>query len=321
MDSQSFACSHCLENLVLNIEGIDFALFNENLKLEKVCCNFGLTNDPAQPLGTCLSDIIPELAGMEDSIFAAMARGEEINIQRINRQREDGQSHYVDLRLIPFQQKLLVIFRDSSRHGALEQNIVQQRNEMFLLNTQLEKSRKALEELSGLDELTQLPNRRAANQLILHKFQQARLNQRLLSVIFFDLDNFKKINDQRGHESGDLALKFVANILRTHTRAEDTAIRWGGDEFVIILADSEQGGANRIASLLLSVFAERPVTLLNGDKVHIKASIGICNVKNSLLEKVNPQEVIHMADSAMYISKRNGGKQITSLDMGTNNSP
>ncbi len=307
MNAQSFECDTCLYNKVLKEEGIEFALFGEDLNLESSCCGFG-------DAGNFLSDLIPELAGMEETIRAAMQKGEEINIMRLNRYK-GGLPHYVDLRLLPLDQKLLVIFKDSSMHGALEQNIIQQRNEMYLLNDQLEKSRRALEELSGMDELTRLPNRRAANQFMLRKFQQARLQQRPLSVVFFDLDNFKEINDQHGHESGDLALQFLADVLRAHIRAEDTAIRWGGDEFVIILSDSEHEGANRIASLLLSVFDQKPVTLLNGEKIHLKASIGICNVQAALLDKVAPQDVIHMADNAMYISKRSGGRQITSLDM------
>jgi diguanylate cyclase (GGDEF)-like protein len=297
---------------IMQQEGIQFAFFDANLTLEPADCN--LMGEIPQP-GTPLSEIIPELAGMENSLRASLQLGRETAIHRINRTQGD-RSQYLDLRLVPFGERLLVILKDTTRFGDLEQGIIQQRNEMILLNTQLEKSHHLLEELSALDDLTKLPNRRAAQQLFQHRLQQARASGIAMSVIFLDLDNFKGINDLYGHENGDLALKTLADILRLHIRVDDVAVRWGGDEFLIILEDGEFEGAKRISNHLLSIFKKQPLLLPGGIQIHLKASLGICLVRAAQLERTNLQEIIHVADRAMYISKRRGGAQVTLLDLG-----
>lgn len=313
MNAQSLNDVFPWHTIVLQKEGIEFAVFDEGLTLDYACGDFGKA-------GESLSDLIPELEGMEETLRAAMQKGEEMTIPRLNRQKE-GQTYYVDLHLIPFEKKLLVVFKDISPHGWLEQAVIQQRNEMYLLTNHLEKSRRALEEVSNSDELTRLFNRRAANQILSQKFQQASLQQRPISIIFLDLDNLKQINDQHGHSSGDLALQFLADTLRALIRGEDVAFRWGGDEFVVILSDSEREGAYRIARALMSHLDQKPIVLLkNGESIYLKVSIGICSISpNDLLEKVSLQDAIHMADEAMYLSKRNGGHQITTFDIGTIN--
>jgi diguanylate cyclase (GGDEF)-like protein len=199
----------------------------------------------------------------------------------------------------------------------LEQSIIQQRNETLLLNQKLEKSRQALEELSNLDELTQLPNRRAAHNLFHRELQRARLHHLPLSMIFLDMDNFKQINDFHGHEYGDVVLRSFAHIVRSQVRAGDIVTRWGGDEFVVMLADSEREGAKRIAALLLSEFQARPIHLPNGTPTFIEVSIGICQVSSSQVETSSLTRIIQTADQAMYISKRSGGCQSTILDLET----
>lgn len=312
MNAQSLNDAPRWHTIVLQKEGIQFAVFDEDLTLDYACCDFGKA-------GESLFSLIPELTGMEETLRAALQTGQEMTIPRLNLQK-DGQMHYVDLRLLPIEKKLLVIFKDISPHGWLEQAVIQQRNEMYLLAGHLEKSRRALEEVSNSDELTRLFNRRAANQILSQKFQQANLQQRPISIIFLDLDNLKQINDQHGHPSGDLALQFLADALRTHIRGEDIAFRWGGDEFIVILSDSEREGAYRIARALLSHLNQQPVMLTNHEPIYLKVSVGICSIPpNGLLNKVSPQDAIRMADEAMYLSKRNGGHQITSFDIGTIN--
>lgn len=312
MNAQPFDCDTCWPMMVLQKEGIEFAVFDEDLTLDYSCRGFGKA-------GESLFSLIPELAGMEETLRAAMQKGEEMTIPRLNRQK-GGRTYYVDLRLIPIGEKLLVVVKDISLHGWLEQAVIQQRNEMYLLTDHLEKSRRALEEVSSSDELTRLFNRRAANRLLSQKFQQASLQQRPISIIFLDLDNLKKINDQHGHPNGDLALQFLADMLRAYIRDEDIAFRWGGDEFIVILSDSEREGAHRIAHALLSHLDQQPVMLTNHKPIYLKVSVGICSLPASdLLNKVSPQDAIRMADESMYLSKRNGGHQITSFDIGTIN--
>jgi len=301
--------------IVLRSEGIGFFLFNEELRLEKSHCEVGKFNRFFSPGDGVVFDLIPVLAGMEEVVQSVIRNDEEFNLQRVNHSDEDNRHGYFDLRLLPVKGKLLVIFKDTSVYGMLEQAVVQKRNEMYLYNHQLKKTRDRLEELSKIDQLTGLFNRHAIDQFVMQKFEEARLREISLSAVFFDIDNFKQINDRYGHASGDLVLKFLADLLRTRIRSDDVAIRWGGDEFVIILFDLEHEGANRIAGFLLSVLEQDPVRLPNDEQVRVDVSIGICNVAPAKLGAITLQEVIHTADAAMYISKRNGGRRISSLEM------
>ena len=164
------------------------------------------------------------------------------------------------------------------------------------------------------DPLTTLPNRALLLDRLEQALARADRNNRPVAVLFLDLDNFKQINDTLGHAAGDHLLISIAAVLETSMRASDTAARWGGDEFVMLLEDMRDPTeatvvAERIMDALATpfVFDER--------EVMVTASIGIA-VSSSPLDR--PEELIHNADVAMYSAKHGGKARIEIFDADMN---
>ncbi len=160
-----------------------------------------------------------------------------------------------------------------------------------------------LEDQALHDLVTKLPNRALLNERVRHALARARRELASLAVIFLDLDDFKTINDSLGHAAGDLVLLEVAKRLATSIRAGDTAARFGGDEFAILLEDT--AGPQEVADT-----AERIVELLRrplqieGKEIVVGASIGISVGDHR--SATDADELIRNADAAMYIAKRDG---------------
>jgi diguanylate cyclase (GGDEF)-like protein len=111
----------------------------------------------------------------------------------------------------------------------------------------IERSRHELERHSNLDTLTGLLNRRALQDVAQTMFQRLQRNRKNIAMLFADLDKFKAINDELGHAAGDLVLKQFADIVRNAIRSTDVAARYGGDEFIMLLEDSDLKDAEVVA--------------------------------------------------------------------------
>ena len=169
--------------------------------------------------------------------------------------------------------------------------------------SKLLESRAELQHMAHHDMLTGLPNR----QLLSDRLQQAlahlQRNNEKLAVLFLDLDGFKPINDQMGHEAGDAALREVASRLRAAVRSEDTLARVGGDEFVILLSglnDHAIKSAELVAGKCLEVFQQPFV--IQGRACHLGTSIGIAIGNGGC----SSDELLITADRAMYQAKNSG---------------
>jgi len=153
------------------------------------------------------------------------------------------------------------------------------------------------------DPVTNLPNRALFVERVRHAISRARREGSELGVIFLDIDDFKTINDSLGHGAGDAALIDVAKRLSTSIRSSDTAARFGGDEFVVLLEDLE--GTQTAVEVAERVLEDlRQPLMVAGKELVLRASIGI-----SILEGDSPasaDELIRDADAAMYIAKRDG---------------
>ncbi|MEW6542375.1 MAG: EAL domain-containing protein [Nitrospirota bacterium] len=169
-----------------------------------------------------------------------------------------------------------------------------------------------LDDLAYYDPLTGLPNRRLFLDLLNQALARARRTDRLVALMFLDLDRFKLINDSLGHAIGDLLLKAVASRLTASVRTSDTVARLGGDEFTVILEDlTSSEDAGRIAQKILDAVAI-PV-LLEGHEIFISASVGIALYPTDDRER---DSLIKSADTAMYTAKKDGGTfQFYSADM------
>jgi diguanylate cyclase (GGDEF)-like protein/PAS domain S-box-containing protein len=177
----------------------------------------------------------------------------------------------------------------------------------IVLNARDISERKAFEEQLAHqafhDPVTNLPNRALFVERVRHAIGRARREGSGLGVVFLDIDDFKTINDSLGHGAGDAALMDVAKRLAGSIRTSDTAARFGGDEFVVLLEDLDgTGTAAEVAERILEDL--RQPLMVAGKELVVRGSIGI-----SILEEdstAGADELIRDADAAMYIAKRDG---------------
>jgi len=191
----------------------------------------------------------------------------------------------------------------------LEQQVVARTRELAntvkRLQKEIEEREKIAAELDFLanhDALTGLPSLRLCKDRLGRSLAEARRNRQISAIMFLDLDGFKEINDEYGHEFGDQVLTVTADRIRTKIRETDTVARIGGDEFVVILSSlPEIEIARRIAASLIDVIAQT-ISVEDID-VGISASIGISLYPDN---GVTAEELIRAADKAMYRVKRAG---------------
>jgi diguanylate cyclase (GGDEF)-like protein/PAS domain S-box-containing protein len=169
----------------------------------------------------------------------------------------------------------------------------------------IKESQEKLDHLAHHDPLTDLPNRLLFNARLRHALQHAHRHKRRVAVMFLDLDNFKGINDELGHLTGDGVLQEVARRLTNLMREDDTIARLGGDEFSIILEDtSDIDKVSLVAKKILSAFAE-PMDI-GVHKLLMTTSIGISIYP---IDGTDVATLIKNADTAMYHAKESGRNQ------------
>ena len=161
----------------------------------------------------------------------------------------------------------------------------------------LHRDRDEVEDLAFTDLLTGLPNRRHARVFLENEFAAAERG-RFLAVVLFDLDSFKQYNDTHGHQAGDEALQLFASVLARTTRKMNLSARFGGEEFVAILAGSDLEGA--------FLFADRVRTALRARNLGsppLTVSAGVAEYRATM---GSPDEILAAADQALYAAKRDG---------------
>ena len=165
----------------------------------------------------------------------------------------------------------------------------------------LRKTKAAMEKLSLRDPLTNLYNRRYFGEVSQHAFSAFVRDGQLFSIIMLDLDNFKNINDTYGHKFGDTVLQHVAGILQGQSRTSDVVSRFGGEEFIILLRNTNSSGARVHAENIRVKIEKQPI-----DSIYITTSIGVAMVTEN---DANIEEVIKRADEALYRAKAKGKNQ------------
>ncbi len=160
-----------------------------------------------------------------------------------------------------------------------------------------------LQELSTLDPLTGLKNRRYFAHIFHDECARSLRRKETMTMLFLDIDHFKRINDTHGHHFGDLALQAVGTIFEKQCRPYDTVVRWGGEEFVILLRATDEKGA--------CLFAERIRQAVQDDlrltlPFFLTISIGLAQYQdNDTLEKL-----VDRADKALYQAKQTGRNRV-----------
>ena len=160
--------------------------------------------------------------------------------------------------------------------------------------------------VSTTDPLTQLPNRRAFDERYEVFLREAVRNNSDISVLFIDIDKFKVCNDEYGHENGDLVLKNLAIIIQTCLhRPFDFCCRWGGEELVALLPDTDEAGASIVAQQILDIVRKTPIIINGHPPIRITVSIGIACSHNRANTLPN-NNLVDRADQAMYRAKQAG---------------
>jgi two-component system cell cycle response regulator len=178
------------------------------------------------------------------------------------------------------------------------------------LQTKLYETQKSLAHLATHDPLTGIMNRRAILEQLNRELSRARrtgssLTGAGLSIAFFDIDHFKRINDQYGHQAGDEVLIGIANIFRNNLRLYDSFSRLGGDEFLVVTPDIDQENRQNLFERLRKIVAESIHTTCCGE-VAVTVSIGVATASPHNSE----DELLNLADTAMYQAKRDGGNRV-----------
>ncbi len=178
-------------------------------------------------------------------------------------------------------------------------SVMQENAELRLRIRSLESKVSELEKLVRIDTMTGIGNKQAYREIL--EEESGRMRRDLMdgkassevALLFFDLDGFKKLNDTKGHEEGDAALKLFASILQSHSRkGYDVPIRYGGDEFVVIMKRGTHEAAERYAKKVADELERYP---------DINASFGIATLSEA---EGNADALVRMADRRMYSMKR-----------------
>lgn len=182
------------------------------------------------------------------------------------------------------------------------------------LKLRLESTDGGLHELIGemyrsskVDSLTNLLNRRAFEERMDEEFSVTRRHGLDACLAIIDVDHFKSVNDNYGHDAGDEVLRTVAAILKEKVRTGDLVGRWGGEEFVVFVRQADLEGAKVLLDRLRVIVSETEIPVTGGHKLKVTFSGGLV----SLSDCADWREALNRADEALYRSKENGRNQVT----------
>ncbi len=191
--------------------------------------------------------------------------------------------------------RIYACLRVKSHHDELKQK-----------NRHLEDMLMRVETLATMDSLTGLFNRRRFETILAGEFKKALRYQYPLSCMMLDIDHFKQVNDKYGHQTGDVVLRELAQIIQKNIREVDSAARWGGEEFVILGPNTAKDNAAQAAPRILRAVSRHAFSGIS-DRV-VTVSIGIAGIPDPAIDTA--EKLIHTADLAMYKAKKNGRNRV-----------
>jgi diguanylate cyclase (GGDEF)-like protein len=179
-------------------------------------------------------------------------------------------------------------------------------NEALAISLQLQQ---AYERWAFLDPLTAAYNRRWMDQMMPRYLERARRDAAAFTLAIFDIDLFKIYNDAYGHPAGDAALRAVVRAAQTHIRPADRLVRLGGEEFCVLLPDTDLAGAQTVAARLVEAIARNPIVASDGSSLpNVTISLGLAQA----LGETSPEDLIAVADKALYRAKHGGRNRFAS---------
>ncbi|TQV86982.1 sensor domain-containing diguanylate cyclase [Aliikangiella coralliicola] len=169
----------------------------------------------------------------------------------------------------------------------------------------LESANQQLEFLSRTDRLTGLNNRGYWQECQEQEFARFQRHHHSTSLLIFDIDHFKKVNDTYGHQAGDEVIRMCARALLSCAREIDICGRYGGEEFVVLMTDTDSKGANIFAERIRQLI-EKLTIEYDTHKINFTVSLGVCELTDSIK---SAQQWLELADQGLYQSKQNGRNQ------------
>lgn len=179
-----------------------------------------------------------------------------------------------------------------------------------MLQDELKKSNDLLKRLSNTDHLTQLYNRRYMMEVLEREFQRSQRKASPISMVLMDIDHFKRVNDQYGHQNGDIVLSAIARLAKEDRRSYDIAVRYGGEEFVLVLPETSHEEAVMVAERLRE---KVQMQTFSGELTNLRVTIsmGVATYPTSNLTTI--EDLIREADAALYRAKQGGRNRVVSM--------
>ncbi|HNQ01858.1 MAG TPA: GGDEF domain-containing protein [Syntrophales bacterium] len=192
--------------------------------------------------------------------------------------------------------------------------LTRKNKELLVENLKLRSRVEELEKISFIDPTTGLYNRWYLQPRLVEEFSRAKRRGFPLSCLFIDIDDFNAVNDRHGHFIGDRVLRDMAQLLRGHCRKEDVLIRFGGDEFVMLLSASGQRAARAAAERIRGRIRALPLSGVDPQPA-LSVSIGVSTLgKEHVTSSRDPWELVWTADGAMHLARQKGPGRIHWLD-------
>jgi diguanylate cyclase (GGDEF)-like protein len=206
-------------------------------------------------------------------------------------------------------QKLLKAYRALLQDAMKITNIGDMnQKKLFDAFEELEKQKAALYQTSIMDHLTQVHNRPYIMKVFEDAFAQTKRYQQVFSSILLDIDDFKRINDTYGHPIGDVVLKATAKQIENQLRATDSLGRYGGEEFLIILPNTNLAEAQHVAEKVRLAVAE---TVIHKLELRVTISLGVCDTQTN--NATSQEDMLHKVDIALYEAKKNGKNRVVTF--------
>jgi diguanylate cyclase (GGDEF)-like protein len=221
---------------------------------------------------------------------------------------------------------LLRVFSDRARHDleslvsanlklqAQAAEMDRKNRELTETRRQLEQRNRDLERLSALDTLTQIANRRRFDAVLRQEWRRAVRDESQVSLLFCDIDYFKRFNDSYGHQAGDECLIRVAQSMEeTLNRPADLVARYGGEEFIALLVDTDPEGARMLADRMRSSVEELQIDHRASEVgPFLTVSLGVATVVPN--PTLRPEDLVDLADRALYAAKAGGRNRVSTAD-------
>lgn len=199
--------------------------------------------------------------------------------------------------------QIVISIENTIVYSRLEEKIKQRTKD-------LEASKEELKLLASMDPMTKLYNRRYFAEVSEDIFNMSKRTNNDVSLVMFDIDDFKNVNDTYGHHIGDKVIIGVANILLEHTRKSDIVCRFGGEEYIILLPDTELKYSIQLAETIRELVENMVITYDQDQELQVTISIGV-----SIVDRVVDNDIevaINKADNALYEAKRSGKNRVHS---------